>query len=308
MSKKCQTGRESVSAQVKKHVRALRRHVRLAKKRDPDGIHDMRVASRRLGAALSEHAGLVGKGRLKSFQTRVGRITKALGKPRELDVALGLLEDFRPQLHGAARYALLHVRRWLRRERQSVDDHVDKAVELVESRGFDGALMAVFEGISGNTKCHRRHASARLRKRYTRLCRLHEKWRADPREDLLHRIRVHFKKMRYCAETYRPVYGEGLERFIAQSKAGQQALGDWNDVRVLRDYVVAATDQAPPRAAEGLPLLISFLDERAQVLYDAAVSGLEKFFDVDSRKEAEATLRTPKAPCCNKSAKRAKAA
>ena len=93
MARDCTLYEEAAVALIKTHVRALRRELGPARKHDPDGIHDMRVASRRLRVTLTEHTKVLAKAQTNKFGKRVRRITRALGKPRELDVTLAPLFD-----------------------------------------------------------------------------------------------------------------------------------------------------------------------------------------------------------------------
>lgn len=66
------------------------------KRRDPhpdevEALHDMRVGSRRLRAALSLFAGVFSKEDFRALDKEVGAITDALGAVRDLDVQLDSL-------------------------------------------------------------------------------------------------------------------------------------------------------------------------------------------------------------------------
>jgi len=45
-----------------------------------------------------------------------------------------------------------------------------------------------------------------------------------PSGEILHRIRVHFKKLRYTCEMYEPLYGTRMTAFLPELKAAQEAL------------------------------------------------------------------------------------
>ena len=63
--------------------------------RDPEGVHDMRVASRRLRAALELFRDVFPKRRLKPLLGDVKRLADALGRVRDLDVMVDRLEQDR---------------------------------------------------------------------------------------------------------------------------------------------------------------------------------------------------------------------
>src|SRR5262245_22721153 len=69
--------------------------------RDPDGVHDMRVASRRLRAALDLFGPWAEAAERKRVASAVRDVTRALGRVRELDVMrlrlAGLAKRARPE-------------------------------------------------------------------------------------------------------------------------------------------------------------------------------------------------------------------
>jgi len=91
--------------------------------RDPEGVHDMRVASRRLRAALEFFASWLDDGPRRRIERDVRAITRALGQVRELDVLrlkLSLLAEKAPP---AGALALEHL-----------DGHVFKQIRHARTR------------------------------------------------------------------------------------------------------------------------------------------------------------------------------
>ena len=60
---------------------------------DPEGVHSMRVASRRLRSALRDFLPYLRKRGLNSVQKRLRNIADALGEVRDHDVAMMALEE-----------------------------------------------------------------------------------------------------------------------------------------------------------------------------------------------------------------------
>ena len=75
-----------------RRARELERHLPLAIEGDDIGVHQARVASRRLREAVPVLAGET-KARRKAEQ-KIRRLTQALGTVRELDVTLHILDEF----------------------------------------------------------------------------------------------------------------------------------------------------------------------------------------------------------------------
>src|ERR1043166_2328616 len=64
---------------------------------DPEGVHSMRVASRRLRSALRDFMPYVRKRRLASVLKRLRGLADALGEVRDHDVAILALEEILKQ-------------------------------------------------------------------------------------------------------------------------------------------------------------------------------------------------------------------
>ncbi|MBN2309793.1 MAG: CHAD domain-containing protein [Candidatus Hydrogenedentes bacterium] len=298
MPKPCTLATETASRVLKAKVRALRREIEPCRSEDPDGIHDLRVASRRIRAVLTAHRRLFERPAYDNYQRHVQRITRALGKARELDVCLGLLEGRRNRLRGAPRSAATSAVRWLAAARKAESASIAQAVALAGGPAFDELLMALFEGMKRTKRCYLDDAAKALRNRYRRLREADRAWRNAASEESLHGIRIQFKKLRYACETFAGLYGADMGRFIARCKELQQVLGDWNDLRVLRNHVVAASYEAPAPAAAGFPALREALEREIEGELTLYVGGADAFFAPANEKQAYACFAHPTTPCC----------
>src|SRR5688572_5678514 len=62
---------------------------------NPEGVHDMRVAIRRLRSVLRDFAGIPGKRPLANLTRSLKKLADALGRVRDLDVLIEDLETLR---------------------------------------------------------------------------------------------------------------------------------------------------------------------------------------------------------------------
>lgn len=298
MAKPCLLAQEAAARVLRRRVQALRKPIEAARAEDADGIHDLRVASRRLRAAFAEHGAVLSARPLKSLRKEVRAITQGLGVARELDVTLGIIEARRREFQGAARLAIIYTVRRLRKERREHASAVARAADVADAPEFARNLMALFESLGVQQACYVKEASASLRGQYQAIYRLYGLWRGVPSDEVLHRIRVCLKKFRYACESYEPLYGPPMKDFLQQLKAAQEALGTWNDYRIVRDRLRAIAPEAPPRAKEGLPVLIAAFEENVAVSLDAfAESARESFSHVRTRETLE-FLAHPEMSCC----------
>ena len=299
----CVLAEGSARHAIAKRVRALRAEVKPATAEDPDGIHDLRVASRRLRVAVAEHANLFAKPSRKSLQRRLRRVTRLLGKARELDVTLGLLGKWRGELHGAPRYAAAYVTGRLRAERKAQSEVIADAVEGFKGETFNERLVGLFEGMTGSKKCYVKKAARRLKARYRDATEQYGVWVKSGSAPDLHGLRIAFKKLRYACEVYEPLYGPEMGALIERLKEAQTVLGDWNDCRVLLDYVGKSVEQAPPRAAAGIPGLEETLGKHLQRLLEAFEAAAAQLFSPAARAETMKAFGNQREPCCQKGAR-----
>lgn len=203
-------------------ARTLRSTLRKVRRRptDVDAVHDSRVAARRLLVA----------GELGAFGGRritgpLRRVVRRLGRLRNLDVALEMLERG-PASDARARRALskalLERRRreverlagWLteRRVRKIWRDlrHASEVLHIAR-----GDVRTYFTGLSGVT---------------TRLL-----VRLDP--ETAHEVRREVRRFRYAFEAAADAFPPADRRAIARLlKGAQEAAGRWHDVCVLEQF------------------------------------------------------------------------
>jgi len=298
MAKPCILAPEAAARLLRGRVQALRKPVDAVQAEDADGIHDMRVASRRLRAVLGEHRAVFAAQPFKSLRKKIRNITRSLGVARELDVTLDILEKRRTEFHGLARHALVYAVRRLRMTRREQSEAVAQSAAWVGSPELDRALMDLFEGLGAQSACYIREAARNLKQQYQAVYRLYGLWKGVPSEEVLHRIRICLKKFRYTCESYGPLYGARMKDFLQELKAAQEALGTWNDYRILRNHLRALEPEAPPRAKEGFPALLPAIETDVAKYLDAFAEGAKTFFSHERAGEILDFLGRPEMACC----------
>ena len=196
---------------------------------DPEPLHQMRVGMRRLRAAC-ETFGFAVRWPEGAGDRVIGRISRRLGRVRDLDVLLAKLSDLEgldegvlPALRERRKEAFAGLRRTLRGRRYR-------------------ALCAGLREWIGRPE-YRSAGVLPMRPALPDLllplgCRLflHAGWDAATGE-ILHDLRKRVKAIRYQAEFFAGSYGEELAAWIAELKTIQDALGGLQDRVVLREAV-----------------------------------------------------------------------
>jgi CHAD domain-containing protein len=202
--------------------------VRSAHRFEPEAIHDLRVACRRLRAAIK----LFGKKDLRRKDGHVERLQDALGELRDAQLTLAWLEG--PD--GAL----------VARERAKVaaaDAKLRKAMALWSLRSSEAVLRALpsvhRRGTLGGERLRRR-----LRKRLRKLRRAAREARTlEPRAS--HALRIVAKKLRYEAELLRAAFD--VDALLDATKEVQDVFGDLHDADVR--VALTSGDEEARRAA-----------------------------------------------------------
>jgi CHAD domain-containing protein len=115
--------------------------VRLAD--DIEALHDMRVASRRLRAALSMFAPSFHDADFKRFEQEVKAVTDSLGTARDVDVMIETLEALEAELPEGERAGMEHFVAERKAERVRLQKGVVRALDRLEKQD----LLARFDAI-----------------------------------------------------------------------------------------------------------------------------------------------------------------
>jgi CHAD domain-containing protein len=91
---------------------------------DPERVHDMRVATRRLRAALEIFEPCFPRKRRRKALRRVKALADALGARRDADVEIELLEGVAAKVRGGDREALEDLLDRMRAEQRSANDEL----------------------------------------------------------------------------------------------------------------------------------------------------------------------------------------
>ncbi len=209
-----------------------------------DGVHQMRVAARRLRAALSAFRKILPPEQRRRASDELRWLADALGAARNFDVfESALIRPAREALPDVAALRVLSAAARRRRRaayeaaRQAIGSRRYTALLLGLMRWFDGCgwrdgeaareLERPIGDIAPLLLAKRRRAAKRRGKGFA-------KQSAEER----HRLRIVLKKLRYTTELLSSLYDTGaVEKFTGGLKRLQDDLGEANDVRVAQDIV-----------------------------------------------------------------------
>lgn len=228
---------------------------------DPEGVHQARVATRRLRSDLRTFAPLLNKRAAKSLRIQLKWLADLLGAVRDADVMTGvlahaaeeageppgavqLLDRIRAQREAANQHLLdgLDDPRLFRLLQDLVEAAADPPTNKAASRRADKQVGSLLDGPWKQMKRSVKDLPSG----------------AGPQE--LHRIRVAGKRTRYAAEAMSPVAGKSARRFAKKLARLQDTLGDINDASVAIDWLAATSNGLDSSAQDAAWMMIVGLE------------------------------------------------
>jgi CHAD domain-containing protein len=201
---------------------------------DPEELHDMRVATRRLRAALRLFAPALAP-TADHFRQELAWLGRGLSSVRDLDVQLARLADWRSEVPDDDRAVLDTVIAAITGQRDRARGDL---LALMDSSRYAGLLescgILVQTGPTGEWATGRTLVELpRLIDRFQRKVRkCGDRLDGNSPADELHQLRIRAKRLRYAVEFAADLYGRPAERFVRRVVELQDLLGGLQDARL----------------------------------------------------------------------------
>ncbi|MBM7119215.1 CHAD domain-containing protein [Archangium primigenium] len=225
-----------------------------------DGVHDMRVAIRRLRAALRIFRGL---GDLRPLETEVKRLQDALGEVRDLHVQGDWLHEAAREGKASRRAGYNALSAHVTAPLPTKEKALRRALKRWERHTVPALLDAV-KHLEGPGRYGGRRVRKQLRRRLRALDGLMADYAEAPDALIAHEMRKTVKKLRYEAEIFRPAMRRKMQALLEALVPLQELLGELHDADVrmgLLEAQSAEGTEAPRTAAR--ELLERVREERA---------------------------------------------
>ncbi|MDD5078604.1 MAG: CHAD domain-containing protein [Candidatus Omnitrophica bacterium] len=213
---------------------------------DIEPLHRMRVASRRLRAAIKAFDDILPSEKARNLKKEIGNIGRALGPARQLDVQIRFLESAGKEMKNGS-YAVYTGRiiRFLRGKRRRAQKKIYRRLAGLKAADLTARVEALFSAkdsdISGGFD-----AARVILKRLDKMLGFSLYAYKPRRVKELHLLRVFAKNLRYTLELLNPWYGSRLERYILASRDIQDLLGDLHELDVLGEALKAVPGADSP--------------------------------------------------------------
>jgi len=215
---------------------------------DPEALHDMRVAVRRLRAFLRVARPILEREWTDELRAELKWLGQALGSVRDHDVLLIHVRAQAETLPAGDDAALrLFVKR-MERRREAAREQMLEALSSRRYLELLGRIELAGEAPRWNGKHRsvRKLASAEFKK----LERAIEKLDPAPGDSELHRLRVRGKRSRYAGELAEAAVGRKARHFVDSAKNVQDVLGEHQDAVVADERIrELALSQSNPQLA-----------------------------------------------------------
>ena len=232
---------------------------------DPEALHKMRAAVRRLRAILGAVRDMFDLDWLEGLRGELDWFGTVLGGLRDLDVLREYLRKELASLKPAAREVGDNLFDLVDAQRAHAQD---KIIAALDGERYTKLLARLERAVQRpkvvSTDLSLPAVAASQFKKLRKAVRALPK---KPNDDDLHAVRIRVKRARYAAELAQPIVGEPAKRFVARTRKLQDILGEYQDAVVAEESLrtLVAEDRRSPAA-----LLASKLVKRQRLRRQAA--------------------------------------
>lgn len=276
--------------------------------KDVEAVHQMRVATRRMRAAMRLFRDTLGHA-ARDVKENLSRIADALGPCRDSDVLIEFLHRHAKASGPSAQPFLAGL---LAAEKRRRKQRYRNALGIMRTRTctrfvtqFHRALRAPYGSanalkIDGEaaTRPTRSEAPRVLRGPLKRVLAYPRSLDRLPGEEL-HLLRIDCKRLRYAAEFFADVYPDGLREVVSTMKKMQDLLGSVHDCDVyterIRRYMRRRGAHSPARnETAGARAVLRHLEEWREENLAAASRAWRKFTRDKTQSRIKTRIRGPR--------------
>jgi CHAD domain-containing protein len=263
--------------------------------KDPEPLHRMRVATRRLRTALHVFAPAITIPEIAG-ERHLRSLARLLGKLRDLDVQMAdLTNSYRPEVRSREQKLLDKAIKGLKQQRRKVFSEVEAGLERSRYQTMKSAYQTWLEKPQYMAIAQLPLAVVLpdLLSPLLSMLLLHSGWListdnlSEENSHLLHDLRKACKHARYQAEFFTDFYGEGFHQWIDEVKVIQEQLGKVQDTQVLQSLLAT---ELPKVDMPDLQAMIQLIQAEALVDWDRT---RDRYLVPDRRQELYQLILKP---------------
>jgi CHAD domain-containing protein len=203
---------------------------------DPEDLHQMRVAVRRMRAVLAAAGDAVNRRWADELRGELRWLGQMLGPVRDLDVLIERLRQESADFSAEERDAVEALLRGLTRKRRAARQRMLRALR---SQRYAALLAVLDEAVAAGPPTEPADVVPLdlVRRPYRKVLRQVRKVDEDLSDEALHALRIRGKRLRYAAELIEPQQGRPVRKLVKAVTALQDVLGEHQDAAVAEEAV-----------------------------------------------------------------------
>ncbi|MGH3824397.1 MAG: CHAD domain-containing protein [Pseudonocardiaceae bacterium] len=211
---------------------------------DPEELHQMRVAVRRMRAMLKAARPLLKRSWADDLRAELGWLGRALGPVRDADVLIDRLRAHAAAFGDTGRDAVEILIEALVADRETARAEM---LAVLSSRRYTTLLRQLARAVSRPLPAATGRAGATplvelVRTEYRRLSKAVRAAGEDPPDEVLHALRIHGKRLRYTGELAATSGRKPVRKLVESTVALQDVLGEHQDACVAQHRVMLLLD------------------------------------------------------------------
>lgn len=211
---------------------------------DPEELHQMRVAVRRMRAMLKAARPLLERTWADEVRAELGWLGRALGPVRDADVLIDRLRERATAFGDTGREAVETLIEALVTDRETARAEM---LAVLSSSRYTALLRQLARAVSRPLPAARGRAGATplvelVRAEYRRLSKAVRAAGDDPPDEVLHALRIQGKRLRYTGELAATSGRKPVRKLVESTVALQDVLGEHQDACVAQHRVMLLLD------------------------------------------------------------------
>ena len=234
---------------------------------DPEELHQMRVAVRRMRAMLKAARPLLDRDWADELRAELGWLGRALGPVRDADVLIERLRGRATTFGDTGRAAVETLIKALVADRETARAEM---LTVLNSRRYAALLRQLAAAVSQPLPTATGRAGATplvelVRAEYRRLSKAVRAAGDDPSDEVLHSLRIHGKRLRYTGELATTSGRKPVRKLVESTVALQDVLGEHQDACVAQHRVMLLLDRLGDVVDVGVAFAAGRLVEREEL-------------------------------------------
>lgn len=223
---------------------------------DPEGVHSMRVASRRLRSTLRDFQPYLPKRSFASASKQLKSLADALGEVRDHDVAIQVLEEITKKAPAEHTVALKQFIEKKKELREHYRGELKALVAKNELKKLESDFGAAVEEATAIAERKRKRTAPPLFSKISQAIIRDRLKEFEKRSDglfkpldveALHDLRIATKRLRYAIELLAPCFDRSINSHAKRAARIQTTLGDLHD---CDSWILSIGDEIGPARKE----------------------------------------------------------